>query len=255
MATGKNEKVTKLLQLVQGQAGVSRRKAQELIEAGEVESNGRAVRDPFISLKQETIETLRLRGHPLSLLPLKYRAYRYYKPTGQLCSHDDPHCGDTVGRVLRAEGFIGYTWAGRLDQDAEGLMLLTNDGKIVQCFTHPRYQVKKVYHFFISHFPSTQEMRRIFVEMHRGIKEGGETLRILSGEVGGRPTRAILTLAEGKKHEIKRLFGHFDFRVIRLKRVAIGPVELADLAPGEIARLKEEEMDRLYHFVRSLSST
>lgn len=58
MATGKNEKVVKLLRLVRGQAGVSRRKAQELIEVGEVELNGRAVRDPFILLEQEAIKTL-----------------------------------------------------------------------------------------------------------------------------------------------------------------------------------------------------
>jgi pseudouridine synthase len=245
----KEGKVTvKLWRVVQEQAGLSRRKAQELIAAGEVEMNGSLIDDPFLLVEKGTLATLRLRGHPLSLLEPEHRVYRYYKPAGLLCSHDDPHCGNTLGRILRAEGFIGYTWAGRLDQDSEGLVLLTNNGDLIERLTHPRYRVKKVYHVFVSRFPPSREMKRIFYEMQRGVKEEGEHLRILRGEMGGRPLRAILTLTEGKKHEVKRLFSHFGLKVVRLRRVAIGPVKLAGLAPGEIVRLAPNEMlelDRL----------
>jgi len=246
--------VVKLLQLVQRHAGVSRRKAQELIGSGEIEVNEGVVRNPFLGLETKAVESLRLRGHPLSLLAPEPRVYRYYKPVGVLCSHDDPHSGNTLGRVLRAEGFIGYTWAGRLDQDAEGLVLLTNDGGLIHPLTHPRYRVRKTYHVWLSEFPATKEMKRIFSAMHCGIEEGGEILRILEGRLGGRPMRAIVTLAEGRKHEIKRLFGHFDLRVVRLKRVAIGPVQLGDLLPGKILRLQAKETEQLYRFVRGLSS-
>lgn len=237
MNENKSETAVRLWRMVQTQAGLSRRKAQELIGSGEVELNGRIVDDPFLSVEKQTIATLCLRGHPLSLCDPEHRVYRYHKPPGVLCSHDDPHCGNTAGRILRSEGFIGYTWAGRLDQDAEGLVLLTNDGGLVEILTHPRYRVKKVYHVFVPRFPPIREMKRIFSEMQRGIEEGNERLRIVAGEMSGRPLRAVLTLAEGKKHEVKRLFSHFNLKVIRLRRVAIGPVKLSGLAPEEIVRL------------------
>lgn len=254
METKNHKGAVRLLQLVQRHAGVSRRKAQEVIEIGEVEVNGSISRDPFLSLERGALQSLHLRGQPLPLLPPQPRVYRYYKPVGQLCSHDDPHSGNTLGRVLRAEGFIGYTWAGRLDQDAEGLILVTNDGEIVHRLTHPRYRVKKTYHVWLSCLPSIKEMKRIFVQMRRGIQESGEVLRIIDGELGGRPARAIVKLAEGRKHELKRLFAHFDLDIVRLKRVAIGPVRLDRLTPGNIARMDAEGTKQLHRFVRGLSA-
>ncbi len=235
----------KLLQWVQRQGGVSRRKAQELIEAGEVSLGGEPVRDPFLTLTAESIERLSLRGHPLSLEAPDLRVYRYHKPSGVLCSHDDPHYGNTVGRVLRAEGFIGYNWAGRLDQDAEGLILLTNDGNLVHRLSHPRYRVEKTYRVWVDRLPPKPAMDRMLSEMQRGIIEQGEALRILSGRVEGRPPFVRLTLTEGKKHEVKRLFSHFDLAVVRLVRVQIGPIELGRLAPGSIVRLPEADEELL----------
>ncbi len=254
METKNHKGAVRLLQLVQRHAGVSRRKAQELIEIGEVEVDGSIIRDPFLSLEWGALQSLHLRGQPLPLLPPEPRVYRYYKTVGQLCSHDDPHSGNTLGRVLRAEGFIGYTWAGRLDQDAEGLILVTNDGEIVHRLTHPRYRVKKTYHVWLASFPSAQEIKRIFAEMRRGIEEGGETLRIIDGKLDGRPARAIVKLAEGRKHELKRLFAHFDLDIVRLKRVAIGPIRLDRLTPGDIARMDAEGAEQLHRFVRGLSA-
>lgn len=235
----------KLLQWVQRQGGVSRRKAQELIEDGEVAVNGEAAVDPFLSLAAESIERLSLRGHPLSLDAPEPRVYRYHKPAGVLCSHDDPHYGRTVGRILRAEGFIGYNWAGRLDQDAEGLILLTNDGELVHRLSHPRYEVEKTYRVWVDRLPRKPVLDQWLSEMQRGIVDRGDTLRILSGKVEGRPPYVRLVLTEGKKHEIKRLFAHFDLSIVRLVRVAIGPIELGHLPAGAIERLSEDGEDRL----------
>lgn len=234
----------KLLQWVQRQSGVSRRKARELIEAGEVEVDGRVVVDPFLSLAATAIERLTLRGHPLSLETPQPRVYRYHKPGGVLCSHDDPHYGNTVGRILRAEGFIGYTWAGRLDQDAEGLILLTNDGPLVHRLSHPRYEAQKTYRVWVDRLPKKPVLDQWLSEMGSGISDGGDTLRIVSGRVEGRPPHVRLVLNEGKKHEIKRLFDHFGLHVVRLLRVAIGPVDLDDLPAGAIERLPPaDELD------------
>ena len=252
--TEKRKGAARLLQLVQRRAGLSRRKAQELIEVGEVELNGSVSRDPFLSLEEGALQSLKLRGQPLPLLPPQPRVYRYYKPVGQLCTHDDPHSGNTLGRVLRAEGFIGYSWAGRLDQDAEGLVVVTNDGELLHRLTHPRYRVKKIYHVWLASTPSSQQIKPIFADMRRGVEEGGQTLRILDGRLGGRPARAIVTLAEGRKREIKHLFAHFGMDVVRLKRVAIGPVQLAGLAPGSIARITGQELEQLDRFAERFSS-
>jgi len=238
-------RTAKLLQWVQRQSGVSRRKAQELIEAGEVAIDGRVVTDPFLSLAADEIGLLTLRGHPLALDAPESRVYRYHKPAGMLCSHDDPHYGNTVGRILRAEGFIGYNWAGRLDQDAEGLILLSNDGDLIHRLSHPRYEVRKAYCVWVNRLPRKPVMDRMLSEMQRGIVDKEDTLHILSGRIEGRPPHVRLVLTEGKKHEIKRLFAHFDLSVVRLLRVSIGPIELGALPASAIERLTPREVRRL----------
>jgi len=236
---------TKLLRWVQRQAGVSRRKAQELIEAGEVSVNHQVISDPWQPYARAEIDHLALRGHPLSPDAPEPRIYRFHKPLGMLCSHDDPHYGNTVGRVLRAEGFIGYTWIGRLDQDSEGLLLLTNEGELVHRYTHPRYEIQKTYHVWVQRMPSADECSKMFATMRRGIMDDGDRLQIAEGRLHNRKPYAIITLTEGKKHEIKRLFAHFNLKVSRLLRTSIGPVELGRLPAGAIERLPEEEADEI----------
>lgn len=241
----------RLLQWIQRHAGVSRRKAQDLIASGEVSLNGKPVTDPFLPVSQAGIQKLALRGHPLPIESPESRIYRYHKPRDVLCSHDDRFYGNTVGRVLRAEGFVGYTWAGRLDRDAEGLLLLSNDGDLIHAFTHPRYEVPKTYHVWLERLPKADAMGRIFSEMRKGIADEGDTLRILEGRVEGRPARATIVLAEGRKHEVKRLFAHFGLDVTRLVRSSIGPVKLENLRPGEISRLSSAQEQAVFAFARS----
>ena len=253
MGTEASQSAKKLLQWIQRQAGISRRKAQELIESGEVEVNGRIQTDPFLVLSANELRQLHLRGYPLSVEAPKPRVYRYHKPAGMLCSHDDPHSGHTIGRVLRAEGFIGYTIVGRLDQDAEGLLLVTNDGELVQTFTHPRYEVPKVYHVWLQKMPKPSDMNRFLSRMKHGIVDEGDRLRIQEGGLETRPTHVRVTLGEGKKHEVKRLFAHFGLKVTRLQRTAIGPVELGHLPKGKFDPLDPRDAAALFALARTSS--
>ncbi len=245
------EKTVKLFLIIQRQAGVSRRKAQDLVASGEVAVDGTIVQDPYRFLNPEDVERLSLRGHPLSLRPPEHRVYRFHKPGGMLCSHDDPHEGNTVGRVLRSEGFIGYSWAGRLDQDAEGLLLVTNDGALLNGLTHPRYEVVKTYRVWVDRLPRRPAVDAMLREMQRGIVDNGDRLRIVSGRLSGRPPFVELKLTEGRKREIKRLFGHYGLQVTRLLRVAIGPIQLGALRPGLIERLSDEDTGQLRRALRA----
>jgi pseudouridine synthase len=242
----------KLFRVLQSQAGVSRRKALDLVLAGEVSVDGSPVADPFLALRPDAVRRLALRGHPLSLEPRESRVYRFYKPAGMLCSHDDPHCGDTVGRFLRAEGFLGYAWVGRLDQDAEGLLILSNDGDLIQAMSHPRYEVHKVYRVWLAESPSQRDVERALRTMRQGIEDQGETLRLLEGRVETPRRTVVVTLAEGRKHEVKRLFAHFGWTVTRLLRIAVGPIELGELGPGEAARLSPPDEAQLLESARRL---
>jgi 23S rRNA pseudouridine2605 synthase len=241
----------KLLHWIQTHAGVSRRKAMELITAGEVTVDGRTVTEPSTLIRSGRIRSIALRGHLLPIESPELRIYRYHKPRDVLCSHDDPHDGNTVGRVLRSEGFIGYTWAGRLDRDAEGLLVLTNDGGLVHAFTHPRFEVRKSYRVWTEPSPKPQEMEAAFRGMRSGILDEGEELRILEGRVAGRPLYAEVTLAEGKKHEVKRLFASAGYRVTRLLRIRVGPIPLGNLPRGAFERLSPGQERAALAFARS----
>lgn len=243
MDSSKPEK--KLFLLIQRQAGVSRRKAQELVLAGEVAIDNTPVTDPFLLIEPSTIGTLSLRGHPLSLQSPELRVYRYHKPKGMLCSHDDPHEGNTVGRILRSEGLIGYSWAGRLDQDAEGLLLVTNDGVLLNQLSHPRYEVAKSYSVWLDRLPHRAALDSMLREMKGGIDDDGDRLRILSGKMVGNPPHISLQLTEGRKREIKRLFAHFELAVVRLLRLSIGPVELGGLRSGALEQMADTDIEML----------
>jgi pseudouridine synthase len=140
---------------------------------------------------------------------------------------------------------IGYAWAGRLDQDAEGLLLITNDGALLNRLSHPRYEVEKSYQVWLDRMPARPVLDEMLRKMQRGIEDDGDRLRIASGRVAGSPPHIDLRLAEGKKREIKRLFAHFQFQVVRLLRTAIGPVELSGLRPGALERMADIDIDRL----------
>ncbi|MFW6422142.1 MAG: pseudouridine synthase [Candidatus Bipolaricaulota bacterium] len=241
----------KLMKIVQQQSRLSRRKARDLVEQREVEVTGIVVENPFEQFKFEEIDSLYLRGHPLATRPPEMRAYKYYKPPGVLCSHDDPHYGRTVGRLLRAEGFIGYRWAGRLDQDAEGLIILTNDGDLVHALTHPRFEVEKTYHIWINEGLSHGKIGYYIDQWTKGIEESGDLLQAKSGNVVSRSsthTQLELVLTEGKKNEIKRMCAYMDLEIMRLRRISTGPVSLGSLSPEDIRRVSEREWEELERY-------
>ena len=130
---------------------------------------------------------------------------------------------------------------GRLDQDTTGLLLLTDNGLLNARLAHPKTQVEKTYLATVNHLlrPTLVELFNHDIDIGRGEIAKPSKLEIID------EYRAYLTVSEGKYHEVKRLFGHFNYDVVALKRVRLGPIELGDLKEGEYRLLSEEEIDSL----------
>ncbi len=240
----------RLLQFVQRQAGIARRKAKQLIEQGRVRVNGQLIINPFLEIDPAEVRELRVDGREVPLAPPEPVIYKFYKPRGMLSSLFDPHYPNTVGRMLRRKGLWGrgLAIAGRLDRDAEGLLILTNDGELVNVLTHPRYEVEKTYRVTIPRVLPYRHLREMLLKMQKGVHDEGELLKIKRGRLAHRGpdyTELELVLTEGKKHEVKRLIKHFKLPITKLVRVAFGPVTLGSLKPGELRKVSAQERQAL----------
>lgn len=130
---------------------------------------------------------------------------------------------------------------GRLDQDTTGLLILTDNGIMNARLAHPKTKVEKTYLATVNHIlrPTLVELFNHEIDIGRGEIAAPSKLEIID------EYHAYLTVCEGKYHEVKRLFGHFNYDVIELKRVAFGPLKLGDLEESSIRVLTEEEVDSL----------
>jgi len=170
-----------------------------------------------------------------------------HKPTGVVTTMSDPEGRPTVRDLLPKLRARVYP-VGRLDYHSSGLLLFTNDGELALRLTHPRYGVRKVYHVKVEGVPSEATLERL----SRGVRlaDGrarAESVRVLRSS--GTKTWLEMTIREGKKHEIRRLCEAVGHDVEKLKRVALGPIELGGLEPGESRLLTEKEVRILYRAV------
>ena len=215
----------------------SRKEAKKLVKAGRVVVGDRPARRPDEQVDPERVPVF-VDGERLP-----YRRHRHllvYKPPGVLSATRDrelPTVLDLVPTELAARG-LGL--AGRLDKDAEGLVLLTTDGELAHRLTHPRWKVEKVYEVTLD-APVGEDEARKFAEGVLGFQPA--RLEPLPG------ARARVVIREGKHHQVKRMFRAVGREVKRLFRVRLGPLELGGLAPGEARELTPEEARSLYRAV------
>lgn len=221
-------------------AGVgSRRHCEELIVRGRVSVNGRAVRE--LGTKVEPGDAVCVDGQPLQGEKLVY--WLLNKPRGYLCTNFDPggrpRAIDLVPHVSQRV----YT-VGRLDEDSEGLLLLTNDGDLANRLTHPRFGVEKTYHVQVAGHPDRENLERLIkgVWLSEGHVRARRVRRLKSQ---GESTWLEIVLNEGKNREIRRMLARLGHKVMVLRRVAIGPIHLDKLRRGKARRLKVEELERL----------
>ncbi len=225
------------------EAGVaSRRGAERLIETGRVVVNGLTVREPGAHA-DPGCDRIEVDGQALPRAEVK-RYFLLHKPPGYLTTREDPRGRPRVFDLLPDLG-VRLHPVGRLDVDAEGLLLLTNDGRATYRLTHPRHGVARVYHVLVDgrvDGPVLAALRRgITLEDGPARVDGAIRLR-----TEGRGTVWLeLTLSEGRYREVKRLCRAVGLAVRRLRRVAFGPLRLGDLAPGAWRELAPDEVAAL----------
>lgn len=225
------------------EAGVaSRRGAERLIAAGHVAVNGRTVREPGAQADPER-DRISVDGRDLPRAEPK-RYVLLHKPAGYLTTRADPRGRPGVFDLLPGFG-VRLHPVGRLDFDAEGLLLLTNDGGVTYHLTHPRHGVARVYHVLVEGRPDASALhalrRGVMLEDGPARVEAIARLRAL----GGGATWLTLTLREGRYREVKRLCRAVGLRVRRLVRVAFGPLRLGRLALGAWRDLDDREVAQL----------
>jgi 23S rRNA pseudouridine2457 synthase len=226
-----------------------------MVRGGRVTINGQVVRDPR-ARADPFREQVTLDGEPLSL----EAACQYLllnKPYGVLCAFTDEEGRPTLAEYVPVPGVYA---AGRLDLDSEGLVLLTDDGWLSHRLTHPRYRHTKTYLVQVEGQPGAEALqalrRGVVVKGRRTAKARVEPLDdspdLPPREVPIRYRKSVPTawlrivLTEGRKRQVRHMTAAVGYPTLRLVRVAIGPLEVGDLAPGEWRPLGPGELDALW---------
>jgi len=226
----------------------SRRGAEALILAGRVTVNGRKAalgqsvdpRRDLVALDGQALE--RRKEAPVYLM--------LHKPRGTVTTMEDRHVARTVAKLVAGRPERLYP-VGRLDKDSEGLLLMTNDGALAHALTHPSRHIAKVYRVTLRGQVGEDQMDKLSGGM---LLDGKRTLPVELRTLAAEPKadqesamRTVLefTLREGRNRQIRRMCEALGLEVLRLKRVALGPLRLGMLPPGQWRELTKEEITKL----------
>ncbi|MCF7801696.1 MAG: rRNA pseudouridine synthase [Candidatus Marinimicrobia bacterium] len=226
-------------------AGIgSRRVCDELIQKGLVKVNEEVQTEPATRVV-EGRDKVEFHGKPVTLLH-ETHYYIFNKPRGVITTTQDPFGRPIVVDFLPGDARI-YP-VGRLDFDTTGALLLTNDGDVAYRLTHPKFQIPKIYQVLIRGNPPESTLHQVEagIEIEAGFVARGE---INGFRYQGGNTEVRLTLREGKKREVKRIFRTLGHPVVRLHRESFATLTVDGLKPGEWRELTPEEVRELKELV------
>ena len=231
---------TERLQKFLSRAGVaSRRAAEAMIQAGRVAVNGQVVTAMGVKVNDRDVVTVD--GHTVKVT-VALRTVMLHKPYGYVCTTRDPEGRRVVTELLGKIPGRFYP-VGRLDYDATGLLLLTNDGELAYRLTHPSYQVPRTYRVTVAGEVSKETVRRLAA----GIDLDGRFVypEVQVNKRESEKTVLEITVHEGRYHLIKRLMEQVGHPVVKLKRLAFGPLKLEGLHRGAFREVTGREMAAL----------
>lgn len=216
----------------------SRAEVKAYIKNGQVTVNGQIIQKPDTKVQPEE-DTIVCKGQQLHYEPLVY--YMLHKPQGVVSATED-NVSKTVIALLAEEKRTDLFPVGRLDKDTEGLLLITNDGQFSHDLLSPKKHVTKTYFAKIDGAVTEEEIAQ-FAE---GI-DIGDVKPTLPAELqiaGERSDEVLVTITEGRYHQVKRMFAVFGQEVVYLKRISIGTLHLDDDLPlGSYRKLQQNEID------------
>ena len=233
------------LQKYMAECGVaSRRRAEEMILEGKVTVNGVLIDQMGVQVQEG--DEVRVEGRLIRPEGEK-RYVRYHKPAGEVTTVSDPE-----GRAAVLDHFRDYPVrlypVGRLDYDSEGLLLLTNDGALTERMLHPSHLVEKTYLARVTGQVSPEALCRlrggVMLDDH---KTAPAKARIVKEETFA--TVVLVTIHEGRNRQVRRMFEELGHKVLQLRRVRFGPLELGDLPRGKWRELTAEEVRRLQAYL------
>lgn len=222
-------------------AGVcSRREADKLIESGIITVNGIVVKE----LGTKILPTDKVQYDNQVLKSEKKYYVLLNKPKGYITTTDDPFDRKTVMFLVKNACKERIYPVGRLDRNTTGLLLLTNDGDLAKKLTHPKYQIKKLYHIVLDKNLKTTDFKQIA----DGIKldDGFVKVDAIAYAVGAENKKEIgIEIHSGKNRIIRRIFESLDYEVVKLDRVAFADLTKKDIPRGKWRFLTEKEVSFL----------
>lgn len=219
-------------------AGLTRTEAKNAVKKGQIAVNGQVQKTADFKVK-ETTDTVTFQGKPLS-----YAAFHYYmlhKPAGVITATEDKK-ESTVMDILREEKVKNLFPVGRLDKDTEGLLLVTDDGELAHNLLSPKKHVDKEYLVKVRDSISEEDCRKL----SEGVDIGDEKPTAPAKVERVAEKEILLTIREGRFHQVKRMLQAVGNEVLYLKRLSMGSLRLPeDLEKGAYRPLSEEELYKI----------
>lgn len=241
-------KSTRLNKYIASSGICSRRKADELIDQGVVSVNGKKITELgfLVGEKDKVFINNEL------VRPKKHEYYRFYKPTGYITTADDEKDRKIIYDLLPS-AMHNLKPVGRLDRDSSGLIILTNDGDLINELTHPSVKVPKVYIVTVNgkvHLHHLEKMAQ-GIEIEKGQMAYADTMVV---ESTNKRTVLRITLYQGLNRQIRKMLSSLGFEVVSLKRIQHATIDIEGLKKGQFKPIKPQQIKDLKNFLNKLKA-
>ncbi len=238
---------TRLNKYIASSGLCSRRQADELIESGAVMVNGKKITELGFSVQLK--DKVFVNGKFIH--PVKHEYYRFYKPAGYITTADDEKDRKTIYDLI-PKNLHHLKPVGRLDKDSTGLIILTNDGDLINELTHPSVKVPKLYRVSINGKISQNDIDKMYkgIEIEKG-KIAYAEVDVL--DVDSNHTVMEVLLYQGMNRQIRKMFEYLGFEVLTLKRIQHATLNLDGLKRGDVKPIKPQQIKELRNFLNRIA--
>ncbi|MDD3419612.1 MAG: pseudouridine synthase [Candidatus Gastranaerophilales bacterium] len=242
------QKKTRINKFIAQNGLASRRGADDLISEGKVKLNGKTVTEPGVLVSEK--DSIIVNGQKIE--PQKKVYMVFYKPPGYITTRDDEKGRKTIYEFF-PEKFKSLKPAGRLDKDSSGLLLMTNDGELIQKMTHPKIKVAKIYRVAIKGKITMPELEKLAagVEIEKGKTAYAECLIL---EATKEKSELEVILYQGYNRQIRRMMELIGHGVISLKRIQHATLTLHGMNRGDYKILKPKQVQELNNHLRKIEN-